>query len=82
VTVRAVGDGSGRDVPGLVQRIETALARGALPEAAAAWDSLPEAPKALSADWGTRLKSRIAADNAAQALGADSLAALDAPASR
>ena len=82
VTVRAVGDGSGRDVPGLVQRIESALARGALPEAAAAWDSLPEDPKRISAEWGARLKARIAADNAAQKLGADSLAALDAPPSR
>ncbi len=82
VTVRAVGDGSGRDVPGLVQRIESALARGALSEAAAAWDSLPDAPKRISAEWGTRLKARIAADNAAQALGADSLAALDAPPTR
>jgi hypothetical protein len=82
VTVRAVGDGSGRDVPGLVQRIELALARGALPEAAAAWDSLPEDPKRISAEWGARLKARIAADNAAQKLGADSLAALDAPPSR
>jgi hypothetical protein len=79
VTVRAIGDGSGRDVPGLVGRIEAALARGALPEAAAAWDSLPDEPKRASAAWGTRLKARIAADNAAQKLGADSLAALDAP---
>jgi hypothetical protein len=79
VTVKAVGDGSGRDVPGLVGRIESALSRGALPEAAAAWDSLPDEPKRLSAEWGIRLKARIAADNAAQKLGADSLAALDAP---
>ena len=79
VTVRAVGDGSGRDIPGLVGRIESALGRGALPEAAAAWDSLPEEPKRLSAEWGARLKGRIAADAAAQKLGADSLAALDAP---
>jgi hypothetical protein len=79
VTVRAVGDGSGRDIPGLVGRIESALGRGALPEAAAAWDSLSEEPKRLSAEWGARLKGRIAADAAAQKLGADSLAALDAP---
>ncbi len=79
VTVRAVGDGSGRDVPGLVGRIESALGRGVLPEAAAAWDALPEDPKRSSAEWGARLKARIAADAAAQKLGADSLAALDAP---
>ncbi|MGA0597028.1 COG4223 family protein [Enterovirga sp. CN4-39] len=79
VTVRAVGDGSGRDVPGLVGRIEAALNRGALGEAAAAWESLPDEPRRVSAEWGARLKARIAADNAARTIGAESLAALDAP---
>jgi hypothetical protein len=80
VTVRAVGDGSGRDVPGLVGRIEAALARGAPAEAAAAWDMLPEEPKRISAEWASRLKARVAAEAALQRLGAESLAALAAPA--
>lgn len=80
VTVRAVGDGSGRDVPGLVGRIEASLARGALADAAAAWEQLPEDPKRISADWAARLKGRVAAEAALRRLGAESLAALDAPA--
>lgn len=80
VTVRAVGDGTGRDVPGLVGRIEGALARGAPGDAASAWDMLPEGPKRISADWAARLKQRVAAEAAMQRLGAEALAALAAPA--
>jgi hypothetical protein len=80
VTVRAVGDGSGRDIPGIVGRIEASLARGALAEAASAWDTLPEDARRASADWASRLKRRVAADEAARRLGAEALAALDAPA--
>ena len=77
VTVRAVGDGSGTDLPGLVARIETALARGVLADAAMLWDQLPETAKRLSADWAGRLKARAAAEAAARRIVGTSIAALD-----
>jgi hypothetical protein len=80
VTVRAVGETSGNDLPALVGRIETALARGALADAADAWDSLPDASKQLSAEWGAKLKRRVAADAAARRISIESLSALSAPA--
>lgn len=79
VTVRVVGDGSGRDLPGLVGRIESSLARGDLTAASAAWDSLPDEAKRLASQWGERLKARVAAETAARKLGAEALASLDAP---
>jgi hypothetical protein len=80
VTVRAVGDTSGNDLAALVARIEGALARGALSDAAAAWDALPDASKQLSAEWGAKLKRRVAADAAARRIADESLSALSAPA--
>lgn len=77
VTVRAVGDGSGADLPGLVARIEAALGRGAVGEAAAAWERLPEAARRSTAAWGERLKGRAAADDAARRIGAQALAGLE-----
>ncbi|TDR89572.1 uroporphyrinogen-III synthase [Enterovirga rhinocerotis] len=78
VTVRAIGDGSGSDVPGLIARIESSLARGAVGEAKAAWDKLPEDKRRVSATFGERLGGRAAAEDAARRIGAQSLAALDA----
>ena len=78
VTVQAIGDGSGEDVPGLVGRIESSLGRGAVADAKAAWDKLPEEKRRLSAAWGTKLAARAAAEDAARRIGAQSLAALDA----
>jgi hypothetical protein len=79
VTVKAIGDGSGTDLAGLVGRIEAALSRGNLPDAAAAWDALPDTAKAISSDWASRLKARAAADEAARRIAADALAALGRP---
>lgn len=79
VTVRAIGDGSGSDQPALVARIEAALNRGALADAAAAWDALPETARGVSSEWAGRLKARIAADAALRAISAESLSALNAP---
>lgn len=78
VTVRAIGDGSGADLPGLIAKIESALARGAVGEAKAAWDRLPEDKRRQSAAFGERLGGRAAAEDAARRIGAQSLAALDA----
>jgi hypothetical protein len=78
VTVRAVGEPSGADGASLVARIENALARGALAEAATAWDALPEPARAQSQDWGARLKQRAAAEAAAQTMSAEALTAVEA----
>ncbi|WP_299561182.1 hypothetical protein [Enterovirga sp.] len=77
VTVRAVGDGSGTDLPGLVSRIEAALGRGQLAEAAGLWDQLPAPAKAMSESWAGRLKARVAAEAAARSISQAALAALD-----
>jgi hypothetical protein len=78
VSVRAVGDPNSKAVPDLVARIESALERGALRDAAAAWDALPEASRRVAEGWGQRLKARIAADEAARGIAADAIAALNA----
>ena len=82
VTVRAVGDGSGTDLPGIVAGIEGALGRAALSDAATLWDKLPETPKAISADWAKRLRARVAAEEAARRIGVHSLAALESASSQ
>jgi hypothetical protein len=78
VTVRDVGETGGTDVGAQVGRIEKALARGALGEAAAAWDGLPDDAKRISAEWATRLKQRAAAEDAARRISAEALSAIDA----
>jgi hypothetical protein len=78
VTVRGVSDPQSSDVPSLVARIEDALARDAIAEAAAAWDALPESARRVAPDWGAKLKQRAAADAAAQKIYAEALSALEA----
>jgi hypothetical protein len=78
VTVRAVGDPKATDTGSVVGRIEDALARGAIGEAAAAWDALPEAARAVAPEWGAKLKQRAAAEAAARKMYAEALAALEA----
>lgn len=78
VTVRDVGETGGTDVGAQVSRIEKALSREALGEAAAAWDGLPEDAKRLSAEWGQRLKQRAAAEEAARRISTEALSAIDA----
>lgn len=77
VTVRAVGDGSGSDLPGLVGRIETSLSRGDAVAAATAWDALPASARDVSSEWGARLKARVAVEGAVRQIATDALAALD-----
>lgn len=77
VTVQTVGDGSGQDVPGLVARIESSLSRGAIGEAKAAWDRLPQDKRGITAGWGAKLTARAAADDGARRISAQSLAVLD-----
>ena len=78
VTVRAVGDPTSTDVASLVARIEDALARDAVGEAAEAWEALPETGRQVAPDWGAKLKQRAAAEAAAQKVYADALSALEA----
>jgi hypothetical protein len=78
VTVRDVGETGGTDVGAQVGRIDKALSRGALAEAAAAWDTLPDDAKRISADWAARLKQRAAAEEAARRISVEALSAVDA----
>jgi hypothetical protein len=78
VTVRAVGDPQSTDVASLVGRIEDALSRDAVDEAAAAWDALPERARAVAPEWGAKLKARAEAERAARKVYADALSALEA----
>jgi hypothetical protein len=79
VTVRPVGEGTGTDVESSVARIEAALRRGAIAEAAAAFDALPEAARAPVEAFGRKLRERAAAETAAGQVSAAALSALSAP---
>ncbi|MBZ6075735.1 COG4223 family protein [Microvirga puerhi] len=76
VTVRPVNDAAAAGVPGLVARIDNALARGDMAQAAGAWRSLPEPSRRLSEDWGHQVKARADAEAAAQAASDEALSAL------
>jgi hypothetical protein len=75
VQVRRLGEG-GDDAAGLATRIETALTRGAVGEAFAAWAKLPGPAKAGSKNFGDTLSARAEADAAALAILAEAIAAL------
>jgi hypothetical protein len=77
VTVRPVNEPGSTGVPSLVTRIEQALARGDVADAAAAWESLPEPSRQISEDWGRQVRAVAQAHQASQALAADSLTALN-----
>ncbi|MBF9232930.1 COG4223 family protein [Microvirga alba] len=77
VTIRPVDQPGSTSVPSLVARIEQALARGDVVDAAAAWDALPEPARRMSEKWGILVKNRAAAEKAASAVASDALAALN-----
>ena len=62
-----------------VAKVQAALDKGALGEAAAAFDALPQEARAEAGDFGARLKARAAAGAAAQTLAADAFKGLSAP---
>ena len=64
--MRPVGEATGTDVESLIARIEAALRRGAITEAAAAFDALPEAARAPAEAFGRKLRERAAAEAAAE----------------
>lgn len=77
VTIRPVDQPGSTSVPSLVARIEQALARGDVAEAAASWQALPEPARRLSEQWGLLVKNRAAAEKAAAVVASDALAALN-----
>jgi len=76
VTIRPVGEADGTGVPAVLARIDRALGRGNMAEAAAAWQSLPEPSRRLSEDWGRSVKAVSEAEAAVQAEANDALSAL------
>ena len=79
VRVRPAGEATGDDPLALVSRIETALARGAVPEALALWAKLPEPARNLSQGWAAEAKARSEANGAAQVILSQALAQLGKP---
>jgi hypothetical protein len=77
VTVRPVDEPGSTSASSLVARIESALERGDVRGAFAAWEQLPEPSRRLSEDWGKQVEARARADAAAQMLASSSLAALN-----
>ena len=78
VTVRPVGDNGSNDPATLPLRIESAITAGDMPKAAALWAQLPEPARRASADFGTALQKRAAADAAIAKIGQDAVSALGA----
>jgi hypothetical protein len=77
VTVRQVNEPGSTGVPSLVARIEQALARGNVAEAAAAWEALPEPSRRSTEEWGRQAKAVAGAQEASQAIAAGALASLN-----
>jgi hypothetical protein len=77
VTVRTVNEPGSTGVPSVVARIEQALARGNVAEAAAAWETLPESARRSSEEWGRQAKAVAGAQEASQAIAAGALASLN-----
>lgn len=68
VEIRPAGPVEGDSPQAIVSRIEAGLAKGAPADALAEWQSLPEAARAASRQWGHALERRVAADRAMQEL--------------
>ena len=68
VRVRPAGEAPGDDPAGLVGRIDAAMGRGAIGEAFAAWNRLPEPAKAASRGFAEAARKRVAAEEAVKAL--------------
>jgi len=77
VTIRPVDAPDAAGVPGLVARVEQALARGDVAAAVSAWEALPEPARRQSEEWGRQAKARAEADAAAKAIASDAVAALN-----
>ncbi|KQO79282.1 hypothetical protein ASF20_00745 [Methylobacterium sp. Leaf88] len=78
VETPAAGGTPGAAAPDTAPKVQDALDRGAIKEAAEAFAALPEADRAEAGDFGTKLASRVAAADAAQGLLADAFKGLPA----
>ena len=70
VKVRNVGDVEGTGPDAITARIEDKLKKGALKDAVAEWDTLPEAAKTAGAAFKARLDARIRAEDLLSAVAA------------
>ncbi len=61
VKVEPAGPLEGNSNEAIVSRIRAALQAGDLAAALTQWESLPEAARNVSADWGGKLKARVEA---------------------
>jgi hypothetical protein len=77
--VRPIGKTDSTGAPGTLARIDDALVRGVLTEAAAAFDALPEPARRIAADWGRKLKACVEAEEATRTLSSQALSAMNAP---
>ena len=68
VRVRPAGEAPGDDPSALIGRIDAALSRGAIGEALAVWNRLPEPAKAASRGFAEAARKRVAAEEAVKAL--------------
>ncbi len=73
-----MGDPESTGAASVVARIENALERGTVGDAATAWDTLPEQARQVAPDFGAKLKQRAAAEAAAQKIYTDALSSLEA----
>jgi uroporphyrinogen-III synthase len=78
VTIRPIGDTGANDPATLPIRLENAIAGGNIVAAAALWGQLPEPARRASADFGSNLQKRAAADAAIAKIAQDAVAALGA----
>jgi hypothetical protein len=78
VKVRKVGESAGAETGVDASRIAAALASGDLAAAIAAAESLPDAPRAVAADWVKAARVRLEATKAADTLAEQSIAELAA----
>ena len=74
VRVRPVGEALGDDPAALIGRIDAALGRGAIGEALATWNRLPEPAKAASRGFAEAARKRVAAEEAVKALTSSAVA--------
>ena len=74
VRVRPIGETPGDDPAALIGRIDAALGRGAIGEALAAWNRLPEPARAASRGFADAARKRVAAEEATKALIAGAVA--------
>ncbi|MGB7368769.1 MAG: hypothetical protein WA926_07550 [Methylovirgula sp.] len=79
VRVEKIGNASGNDLAGRVERVQAALNVGAVETAYQEWSALPDDAKAKSQAFGAAAKARLDAITAARGIEADAIAALGKP---